>query len=167
MATSTFSHVGLTCKDPILIERFYTKYFGFKRVRVYVPGPDQVVVIRSGALALEIFKANEESPIAAPLNSGYEFPGYRHICFEVDDLEAKLKELGEDAKLTLGPVSMNELIARYFVTPTRPVDAVPKIVTKLRRMGWEFPPFAENNERGYVQMRVYELRRRGLMEVSE
>ncbi|MBK9443573.1 MAG: VOC family protein [Comamonadaceae bacterium] len=110
MVPTTFSHVGLTCKDPIAIERFYTKYFGFRRVRVYAPGPDQVVVIRSGALAFEIFKATEESPIPAPLKSGYEFPGYRHICFDVNDLDSKLIELGEDAKPMLGPVDMGQFI---------------------------------------------------------
>lgn len=110
MATATFSHVGLTCNDPILIEKFYTKYFGFKRVRVYAPGPDQVVVIQSGALAFEIFKATETTPIALPINSGYEFPGYRHVCFAVENLDEKIKELGSDAKPTLGPTDMGMFI---------------------------------------------------------
>ena len=115
MATSTFLHVGLTCKDPLLIERFYTKYFGFKRARVYAPGPDQVVIIQAGALAFEIFKATEVAPIAPPINSGYEFPGYRHICFAVDNLEEKIKELGADAKPMLGPTDMSGFIPGMMV----------------------------------------------------
>ena len=111
MATSKFSHIGLTCNDPILIEKFYTKYFGFSRARVYAPGPDQVVIIKSGNLAFEIFKATEKSPISPPLNSGYEFAGYRHVCFEVDNLEEKMRELGDDAKLMLGPTDMGQFIA--------------------------------------------------------
>ena len=110
MTTTSFSHVGLTCKDPLVIERFYTKYFGFRRARVYAPGPDQVVVITSGTLSLELFKASEASPLAAPEKSGHEFPGWRHICFAVDDLDAKLKELGDAARLTLGPVDMSGFI---------------------------------------------------------
>jgi glyoxylase I family protein len=110
MTTTTFSHVGMTCKDPLAIERFYSKYFGFRRARVYAPGPDQVVIITSGNLSLELFKASEASPLAPPEKSGYEFPGWRHICFAVDDLDAKLKELGDDAKPTLGPVDMSQFV---------------------------------------------------------
>jgi glyoxylase I family protein len=110
MATSVFSHVGLTCKDPILIERFYTKYFGFTRARVYAPGADQVVVIKSGTLSYELFKSTEEPPIPAPLKDGYGFPGYRHVCFQVDSLEGKMKELEGVAKVMLGPLDMGQFI---------------------------------------------------------
>ena len=110
MANSIFSHVGLTCKDPESIETFYSTYFGFKRVRVYAPGPGQVVMIRSGAVYLELFKATEESPLPQSKGAGPDYPGWRHICFMVDDLDAKLKELGEDAKVTLGPLDMGSFI---------------------------------------------------------
>lgn len=110
MTTSLFSHVGLTCNDPILIEKFYTKYFGFKRVRVYAPGPDQVVVIKSGSLSYELFKATEVAPIPLPQKDGYGFSGYRHVCFQVDSLTAKMQELAEDAKLMLGPLDMGDFI---------------------------------------------------------
>ena len=110
MATLKFSHVGLTCKDPIAVEKFYVKHFGFKRARVYAPGPDQVVIIRSGNLEFEIFKAKEESSLPVPKESGYDFPGWRHLCFQVDDLDVKLKEMGDDARLTLGPLDMSGFI---------------------------------------------------------
>lgn len=110
MATTSFSHVALTCRDPIAIEKFYTKYFGFKRARVYAPGPDQVVIIKSGPLSFELFKTSETSPLPAPEKSGYEFSGWRHVCFAVDNLEEKLKEMGDDAKLTLGPLDMGQFI---------------------------------------------------------
>jgi glyoxylase I family protein len=110
MTVTAFSHVGLTCKDPLRIERFYSKYFGFTRARVYAPGPDQVVVIKSGVLSFEIFKTTDVSPIAPPEKDGYSFPGYRHVCFQVDDLDQKILELAEDAKLTLGPLDMGQFI---------------------------------------------------------
>ena len=66
MSTLAFAHVGLTCKDPLTIERFYTKYFGFQRVRVVPLGDDELVYTRSGNLTLEIFKAKEERPISPP-----------------------------------------------------------------------------------------------------
>ncbi len=104
-----FNHVGMVAKDPIAIEKFYTKYFGFKRERVYVPGPDQVVVIKSGALGLEIFKAENDAP-EIPAGAGPMYPCWRHICFIVDDLDAKIAELGDDAKVTEGPADMKDFV---------------------------------------------------------
>jgi hypothetical protein len=66
MTSATFAHVGMVCKDPIRLEKFYTKHFGFTRARVFAPGPDQVVIIRSENLALELFKATAERPDKAP-----------------------------------------------------------------------------------------------------
>jgi len=105
----------MTCNDPIAIEKFYTRYFGFRRTRVYAPGPDQVVIISSGNLSFELFKATEISPLPPPEKSGYEFAGWRHVCFAVDDLDAKLKELGDYAKPTLGPSDMGQFIPGMMV----------------------------------------------------
>jgi glyoxylase I family protein len=99
----------MSCKDPIVVERFYTKHFGFQRARVYLPGPGQVVVIKSGNLALEIFSATKEGPAPAG-GAGPEYPGWRHVAFLVDDLDAKLAEIGADAQITLGPIDMSGLI---------------------------------------------------------
>lgn len=110
MISTVFSHIGLTCRDPQLIENFYTKHFDFKRARVYAPGPDQVVMIKSGNYYLELFKATEKSPVAPAVKSGSEYPGWRHICFLVEDLEAKLKELGKEIVITLGPADMGSFI---------------------------------------------------------
>ncbi len=110
MAKATFSHVGVVCKNPIKLEKFYTQYFGFQRARVYAPGPDQVVMIKSGDIYLELFKATEESPVSPPKEAGPDYPSWRHICFLVDDLDATLDELGDDAEITLGPVDMSEFI---------------------------------------------------------
>jgi len=110
MSVFSFSHVGISCLDPIVIERFYTKYFGFKRSRVYAPGLDQVVMIKSGSIYLELFKSTKESQVPPPDGSGQDYPGWKHICFLVDDLDAKLSEIGTDAKITLGPVDMGAFI---------------------------------------------------------
>lgn len=110
MTNTSFSHIGISCKNPLVIEKFYTTHFGFKRARVYAPGPDQVVVIKSGNLSLELFKSKGESPIAPPKEAGYEFPGLRHFCFLVDNLDLKLKELGKETQITLGPLDMGEFV---------------------------------------------------------
>ncbi|MDP3913584.1 MAG: VOC family protein [Bacteroidota bacterium] len=110
MANSTFSHIGLVAKDPIRLEEFYTQYFGFRRTRVYAPGPDQVVMIKKDAMYFEIFKATEERPDNAPIEAGPMYPCWRHVCFAVENLDEMLKELENVAKITLGPADMSAFI---------------------------------------------------------
>jgi glyoxylase I family protein len=115
MASSQFLHVALNCKDPIAIERFYTHHFGFKRARVYDPGPKQVVVIKAGSLSLELFSAVGEAPTWPAGKAGPEYQGLRHLAFLVDDLDAKLAELGASVKIDLGPVDMSQYIRGMHV----------------------------------------------------
>jgi glyoxylase I family protein len=105
-----FSHIGLSCKDTKIIEKYYTKHFGFRRTRVFYPGPQQIVMLKSEGLYLELFPALEESPVPAPKETGPSYPGWRHICFAVDDLYKKLEEMGDEVVITLGPKDMNHVI---------------------------------------------------------
>jgi glyoxylase I family protein len=105
-----FSHVAYSCEDPIAVEQFYTRHLGFRRARVYAPGPGQVVVIRKGGLAIELFPAKGERTEPLAGGAGPETPGFRHLAFEVNDLEATLSELGADARITLGPLDMGQFI---------------------------------------------------------
>jgi glyoxylase I family protein len=102
-------HIGLNCTDPIAIERWYSRHFGFERLRVYLPGPGQVVVIGNGGVALELFPAEGEAPPRAE-RDGPAGRGVRHVAFLVDDLDAKLAEIGDDATVTLGPLDMGDFI---------------------------------------------------------
>jgi glyoxylase I family protein len=111
MAAVSFSHVGLMCKDPIITERFYTKHFEFRRTRVYAPGPEQVVMIKSGGMYLELFKATENAPVPAPAEAGPSWTCIRHLCFSVDNLDEQLRRIGADAHLTLGPLDMSAFIS--------------------------------------------------------
>ena len=67
-----FHHVGLSCRDPIAVERWYTRHFGFQRARVYAPGPEQVVMIRSGSVYLELFSSQGDSPAPPAEGAGPE-----------------------------------------------------------------------------------------------
>ena len=104
------NHIGLACDDPLALERWYTKHFGFERRRVYAPGEGQVVVIGAGPVSLELFPSKGTSPAGPPEGAGPEYRGFRHLAFLVDDLDGKLAEMGDDAKLTLGPLDMGEFI---------------------------------------------------------
>ena len=110
MPTLTFSHVALACKDPLDTERFYSKYFDFKRARVIPLGTDQIVFIKSGNTYLELFRAKEQALIPPAGQDGPWYPGWRHIAFQVDNVDAKLAEMGEDARITLGPLDFDDFI---------------------------------------------------------
>jgi glyoxylase I family protein len=107
--TGAMHHIGLNCVDPIAIERWYAKHFGFERLRVYLPGPGQVVVVGNGGVALELFPAEGEAPLRGE-RDGPTARGVRHVAFLVDDLDAKLAEIGDDTSVTLGPLDMNDFI---------------------------------------------------------
>jgi glyoxylase I family protein len=110
MQTLAFSHMALACKDPLAIERFYSRYFGFKRARVVELGKSQVVFLKMGNMYLELFQSSEESPVPTAEGSGPEYPGWRHLAFMVDDVDARLAEMGAAVKITAGPMNFNDFI---------------------------------------------------------
>jgi glyoxylase I family protein len=110
MGTLVFSHMALNCKNMAAIERFYTRYFGFKRARMIPLGDSKIVFLKCGNMYLELFDAEGDSPAATPQADGHHFLGWRHLAFQVDDVDAKLAELGSDAKITLGPLDFNDFI---------------------------------------------------------
>ncbi|MCK6577725.1 MAG: VOC family protein [Anaerolineae bacterium] len=106
-----FNHIGLNCKDPIAIEKFYTKHFGFTRGRVIPLGEDnQLVFLKGPGVYLEIFKTGDDRPMAAPEKDGYVYVGTRHLAFKVDDIDAVLASIGADAQVTLGPLDFSAFI---------------------------------------------------------
>ena len=105
-----FSHVALNCRDPLATERFYTKHFGFRRARVIPIGADQIVFLKAGSVYLELFKAAGDPPGAALEKDGPAYRGVRHIAFQVNDVKAKLSEMGADANVTLGPLDFDAFI---------------------------------------------------------
>lgn len=109
MITSRFVHIGVNCRNPIASEQFYCQHFGFQRARVVPLGDQQIVFLKSGNIYLELFQAQGEPPVSFT-NDGPQFPGWRHIAFQVDNVDAKLAEMGSAAKITLGPLSFDDFI---------------------------------------------------------
>jgi choline dehydrogenase len=108
-----FNHVALTCRDPLLIERFYTRHFSFRRARVAPLGDGkQIVFIRNGGFYLELFTADTPEPMPAGQGDGPHTPGVRHIAFKVDDLDRTLAAMGEEvrSRITLGPLDFKDFI---------------------------------------------------------
>jgi glyoxylase I family protein len=107
---TTFSHMAISCKDPHAIERFYTRHFGFRRARVVPAGESQIVFLRMGDVYLELFQATKGSPVPPATGTGQEYPGWRHYAFMVSDVDAKIAAMGDEAKITLGPVNFDDVI---------------------------------------------------------
>jgi len=111
MTARAVHHMGLVCRDLDATEAFYTRHFGFQRARVVeLGGGDRIVFLKSGDFYLELFRATQESPTPPPAGPGPEYPGWRHLAFKVDDIDALLAELGPDARVTAGPMSFDEFI---------------------------------------------------------
>ena len=122
MAEVAFHHIALTCNDPLAIERFYTRHFGFQRARVASLGDGkQIVFLKSGAVYLELFRSDGPSPVPPPASSWPQYPGgdgphyhgVRHLAFKVDDVDAQLAKMGPEAVLTLGPLSFDAFITGW------------------------------------------------------
>lgn len=110
MADLRFSHMALNCQDPHAVERWYTKHFGFQRARVVSLGATDLVFIKCGDMYLELFQAEGERQGESPVADGDHAPGWRHLAFQVDDVDAKLAEMGSEARVTLGPLDFSDFI---------------------------------------------------------
>jgi glyoxylase I family protein len=110
MIPTTFAHVALNCQDLAATERFYTRHFGFRRARVVVLPDAQIVFIKSGDMYLELFQATTASPAPPPAKDGPAWEGVRHLAFQVDNVDAKLAELGDAATVTFGPFNFHDFI---------------------------------------------------------
>jgi glyoxylase I family protein len=107
------SQLAITCKDQATTEAWYIKHFGFRRARVAtLPDGSSIIFIKmaDSAFYLELFQAKEELPLPPAVNDGYNFPGFRHLAFKVNDVDEKLEEMGDEARITLGPLDFDAYI---------------------------------------------------------
>ena len=110
MIPATFAHIALNCQDPAATERFYTRHFGFRRARVVELPDAKIVFLRSGDMYLELFQATGKSPTPPPANDGAPWAGVRHVAFQVQNVDAKLAEMGNAAAVTFGPFNFHDFI---------------------------------------------------------
>lgn len=112
MIQTTFFHVAVTVKDLNAFEDFYAKYFGFKRARTIDLGEGKELVFLKDAnnFYFEVFPPDEENPLPPVGGDGPHYAGLRHLAFSVDDVDAKLAEMGDDAIITLGPLMFDDFI---------------------------------------------------------
>lgn len=108
MADVSFAHIGLNCRNMAVTERFYCRHFGFKRVRVVPLGKAQIVFLKAGAVALELFQAKGKAK--AMVKDGPSEAGFRHLAFAVPSVDRKIRKMGKDATVTLGPFSFDSFL---------------------------------------------------------
>lgn len=107
------SQLAFTCKDQAKTEDWYVKHFSFRRARaVELPGGKSIIFLKmaDSSFYLELFSADLENPLPLPANDGYTFPSFRHLAFKVENVDAKLSQMGSDAEITLGPLSFDSFI---------------------------------------------------------
>ena len=88
---NTVQHVAFNCTDIKRQEQFYAHHFGFRRSRVFNAGaPDEFIMLRLGSTCLELFTARQRAV------AGEQAVGFKHLAFEVPDLEAAVRALHAD-----------------------------------------------------------------------
>lgn len=107
-----WSHVALNCADPAATERFYCRWFGFRRSRVVpLDADDEIVFLRSGEAYLELFAAAQRGAAGPSPGDGPPQPGtVRHLAFQTDDIDALLASMGDAARVSLGPLDFDGFI---------------------------------------------------------
>ena len=106
------SQLAITCKDQKVTEDWYCRNFGFRRARVAkLPDGKEIIFIKmaDSSFYLELFVADNDSPLPDAENDGYTFPGFRHLAFKVDDVDSKLAEI-LPLEITLGPLDFDAFI---------------------------------------------------------
>jgi glyoxylase I family protein len=75
-------------------------------------GRDQVLFLgsRTSPIYLELFESKGDEPAPVAQGAGPESPGYRHLACQVEDVDAKLAEMGPEAWITLGPLNFGSVI---------------------------------------------------------
>ena len=120
-----FDHVGLACRDIGATESFFAEHFDFVTERVLGdPGPDQVILLRHPAdgVALELFVAEQDTPVPAAEGAGPATPGLRHLAFKVDNVDHALRRLGDSVVVTLGPMDFDDLVPGWRSVWVRDLD---------------------------------------------
>ena len=93
------SQLALTCKDQKTTEDWYCKNFGFRRARVAkLPDGNAIIFIKmaDSSFYLELFAADQDSPVDDAINDGHTFPGFRHLAFKVDNIYETCQKLQDN-----------------------------------------------------------------------
>ncbi|HBN08103.1 MAG TPA: glyoxalase [Cyanobacteria bacterium UBA8530] len=115
-----FAHVGLNCRKVSITEAFYGEFFGFERTRVLPVEKGEIVFLTGAGMVLELFEAAPDAPDLQEENDGPTGPGFRHLAFQVDDLDDFLSRVG--APVTKKPIELDRFIEGWRAAWIRDPD---------------------------------------------
>jgi len=123
MNAPQWSHAALNCADQASTEDFYTRWFGFTRVRVVTLPDSRIVFLRNGPVLLELFV--ESGTAAEHTQDGpHDRGAVRHIAFQTDDVDAFLRRMGDAAQVSFGPIGFDDFIRGWRTVWLRDPDGV-------------------------------------------
>lgn len=95
MDRSIINHIALNCRNLRAQEAFFTKHFGFQRSRTFKAGqPDEFIMLKLGSVRLELFPTDPAQ--TENVNGGEQLIGFKHLAFDVPDLDAAIAALRAD-----------------------------------------------------------------------
>jgi glyoxylase I family protein len=107
---AAFHHIALNCRDIDATEAWYSRHFGFVRGRSIPLGDMKIVFIHLGDFYLELFQAGASDPVPGQGDGPSTAGLIRHLAIKVDDVDAVLAGMGEEAHVTLGPLDFDAFI---------------------------------------------------------
>ena len=122
-------HVEIVPKDFELSLRFYTEQLGFRLVdRHDVGGPPitEVAYLTLNESAIELLHAAQPQA-----RGGRGTVGYNAMAWEVDDMQATLRELEEGIATELGPADERSLHSRRDRRSGRQLDRAAPVVQEV------------------------------------
>lgn len=133
-----WSHVALNCVDLAATEQFYTRWFGFRRANYFDLGEMEIVFLRLGDSYLELFGRRDSRPAAGTAAAdGPDRPGVvRHLAFTTDDVDAFVRRMGDQARITLGPIDFDGFIPGWRTVWLSDPDGVVVEVSQGYRDRW-------------------------------
>jgi glyoxylase I family protein len=99
MKLNSVQHIGFNCLDMRKQVAFYTKHFGLKPARVLNRGkPGEFIMLRLGGVCMEFFQTDKTK--VGDAKAGEQSVGFKHLAFEVPDIEASVAALNADGVKT-------------------------------------------------------------------
>lgn len=88
-----------------------------------LPDGKEIIFLKmaDSAFYLELFWADQDSPVEPAINDGPTYPGFRHLAFKVENVDAKLATI-EDVDITLGPLGFDDFIPGWRTAWIRDPD---------------------------------------------
>lgn len=122
MKLNNIHHIAIICSDYAVSKRFYTEVLGLRIIQEVYRAERKSYKLDlavGGQYQIELFSFPD--PPKRP--SSPEAAGLRHLCFEVDDLEAIVLSLS-DHKVIAEPVRVDEYTGKRFTFIADP-DGLP------------------------------------------